>query len=454
MSYEKQHAQHKTCLQVFTSSIALCLMAVLGMLASARAATECVNPAGSSGCFSTISAAVSAASPHDTIKVEPGTYKEFVTINKGLSLVGSGADKTIIDATGQSNAIYINNGSKLITGIVISGLTLENANYEGILVNGVSSATIWANHVMNNDKLLEPSPTNPVCPDLTTVYPFEMNEQDDCGEGIHLTNVDNSVVAYNTVENNSGGILVSDDTGPAHDNSIRNNIVINNVLDCGITLPSHTPAGVYHNTVSANEVSGNGTSPTNGGGAGVGLFSPGGPTKNFGNSIVGNILVDNGIGGVAMHTHAPGTETLRDEVITGNYIARNGPDSDLGLSGNQGDGISLLVVGGNVNGFVISDNTFEDEAEDIAISTNQSLLVTATLNNFSRGSMAIDNLGPAPGDSGTPLVTGNATVNATTKGCATFVNVVNSGQFASVVFATPWLANPIFEPSLARPSAP
>src|ERR1019366_6704934 len=101
-----------------------------------------------------------------------------------------------------------------------------------------------------------------------------------------------------------------------------------------------TPFGVYHNTISGNNVSGNGTSPLNGGGGGVGLFSPGGPTSNYGNSVVNNNLVGNGIAGVAMHTHAPGTETLRDTVIAGNYIASNGPDSSLGLTGSQGDGIS------------------------------------------------------------------------------------------------------------------
>jgi parallel beta-helix repeat protein len=415
-------------------------MSLLGLAMSAQAATTCVNSRGTGGCYKTISAAVSAASPGDTINVGPGVYKELVAVTQSLSLVGAGAGRTIIDATGLSNAIYVNSPSGIVSNVVITGFTIQNADFEGILVNGASSVTIWGNDVTGNDSSLVPSPTTPACPGLTAVYPFEGNEQDDCGEGIHLTNVSSSIVAENIVENNAGGILVSDDSGPSHDNSIRNNIVTNNVLDCGITIPSHTPFGVYNNTISHNKVTGNGTSPLNGGGAGVGLFSPGGPTKNYGNSVVNNDLEQNGIAGVALHTHAPGTEVLQDEVIVGNYIARNGADSDLGLTASQTDGISLGVVGGTVSGILISANTFEDEAEDIAIQTIPAVQVTATLNNFSANGIAIDNLAGS-----------NAVVNATedwwgcpagpgTPGCSSIANV------GGTVAYTPWLTNPQFGP--------
>ena len=48
------------------------------------AATLCVNPGGTSGCKSTISAAVTAANAGDVIQVWPGTYKEDVVITKSL----------------------------------------------------------------------------------------------------------------------------------------------------------------------------------------------------------------------------------------------------------------------------------------------------------------------------------------------------------------------------------
>ena len=427
------------------------LILLAGILQCAAANTLCVSKSANPSCpYATIGSAVAAAAPGDTINVKPGVYKEFVTIGMSLSLVGTDPHSTFIDATGLSNGVYINNSIGPVSNVLITGFTIENANFEGILINNASSVTIWGNRVSNNDKSLQPSPTAPVCPGLTAVYPFESNEADDCGEGIHLSSVSASIIAYNTVNSNAGGILVSDDTGPTHDNVIRNNDVENNVMDCGITVPSHTPFGVYHNTVSENTVINNGTSPLNGGGAGVGIFSPGGPTSNYGNAVIHNILVENGIGGVAIHTHAPGTEMLQDEQIVGNYISGNGGDTDIGLAPTQTNGIAILITGGKVSGIVISQNTFDNEKEDVVISTNEALSINATLNNFNQGAIAVDNLGPAPGFSGSPLVTGNASVNAVdnwwgcragpgAKGCATISNAVSSGPLASTVLSSPWL---------------
>jgi nitrous oxidase accessory protein NosD len=454
MHTSEKYSAGKVRFSLYKALIAGCVLSVLVIAASAQAATECVNPHNTPACYSTISDAVNAAGPGDTVKVAAGIYKEEVIVKSSVSLVGEGPHRTIIDATGLPNAIYINNGTTPVNNVVVSGFTLENANFEGILVNGASSVTIRGNRVMDNNKNLIPSPTAPVCTDLgpgRKFYPFETFEDDDCGEGIHFINVNSSVVAYNTVEDNAGGILLSDETGPTHDNSIFGNSVRDNVFDCGITLPSHAPFGVFHNTISGNDVSGNGISPLNGGGAGVGVFSPGGPTSAYGNSIVNNRLVGNGIAGVAMHTHAPGTETLQDMVISGNYIARNGPDLDLSPTALP-DGIALGIAGGNVSGIVISGNTFDDEAADIAISANIPIQVTATLNNFSEHSIAVDILGPLPG----LPVSGNAGVNATenwwgcdrgpgAKECSKIVNTVSTGPLASTVLSTPWLARPIDE---------
>ena len=52
----------------------------------------------------------------------------------------------------------------------------------------------------------------------------------------HVSVVDNEV-AYN-----SGGILITDETGPNQGNLISGNNVHDNPYDCGITLASHGPA--------------------------------------------------------------------------------------------------------------------------------------------------------------------------------------------------------------------
>ena len=80
--------------------IALGVISMGALCQTAAAASLCVNPGGTGGCYKTIQAAVGHASAYDVIHVHPGTYKEFVTIGIPLSVLGDGAGDTIIDATG------------------------------------------------------------------------------------------------------------------------------------------------------------------------------------------------------------------------------------------------------------------------------------------------------------------------------------------------------------------
>src|ERR1700733_2483713 len=172
------------------------LIAALGT--PAFAASSCVRPGGGGGCFSTIGAAVAAASPGSTIKVGPGTYKETVVIGKSLSLIGTSSNNTIIDATGLPNGVFIDGfHNPGLSDVVVSGFTLENANFEGALIVNASDVTLKANHVHDNNKSL----SNGTCPGIPD---FEPGEQMDCGEGIHLMGVSFSAISNNISENNSG----------------------------------------------------------------------------------------------------------------------------------------------------------------------------------------------------------------------------------------------------------
>ena len=216
--------------------IGLSLTTLLALGASAQAATLCVDQHNKTGCLSTISAAVAAAQPGDTINVDSGTYKEDVVIAQSLSLVGEGRDNTIIDATGLANGIYVDGFDNLgLSDVIVTGFTVMNANFEGILVNDADATTIWGNIVRQNDRSLQTG--NGACPGLP---PFETGEAGDCGQGIHLIGVVHSTVADNLVEQNAGGILISDETTTAHDNLVTHNLVQNNGFASGITLASCT----------------------------------------------------------------------------------------------------------------------------------------------------------------------------------------------------------------------
>jgi parallel beta-helix repeat protein len=266
--------------------------------------------------------------------------------------------------------------------VSVSGFTIENALTEGVLISNASAVSITDNTVVHNDRAL----VNGTC---TLFLPPDNPEGEaiDCGEAIHLTGVDHSTVASNVVEHNSGGILISDDSGPTHDNVITGNTVAHNAFDCGITLASHKPIapnGVFHNTIAANRVLRNGLE---GEGAGVGLFTPAPGTATYGNVVIGNTLIGNRLPGVAMHSHAP-NQNLNDNQIIANYIAGNGADTnDAETPGPTGINVFGVTP---ITGTTISQNVIADE--DVAIAVRTSSDVAAHFNNFLTHHVGVLNL--------------------------------------------------------------
>ncbi len=410
---------------VYTCTLALGAILLVGTCQSSQAATACVNP-GKTGCLSTIGAAVAAAAAGDTIQVAAGTYKEDVSMSVPVALIGAGSGTTIIDATGLANGIVVNSTSATgFSGAVVSGFTVENANFQGILVQNASNVTITNNQVLSNDKSLNlSSASGPTCAGLPAA--LQSGENQDCGEGINLTGVDHSVVSNNVSQGNSGGILISDDTGATFDNVITGNLVTGNPYACGITMASHSTMGVYRNVVSNNQVSNNGFKNP-GAGAGVGLFAAGPGNQTYGNVVINNTLTNNGLPGVAMHNHAapPGAPAvnLNDNVIIGNMISGNGADLfDTATPGTAGINVFSIAP---LSGTVISQNVISNEAYSLVVSAPGS--VSANLNNF-LSLVAVDNLG-------------SGTVNATANwwGCAAGPGNIGCGQVAGpgVTFAAP-----------------
>ena len=389
-------AQFRLCLVVCCAA----LFAAYSQTAAAK--TLCVNPAGSHGCYATIQSAVTAASSNDVINVAPGTYKEDVVIGKPLSLIGA-RGSSVIDATGLPNGIFLDGyDNPGLTTVTVAGFTVKNALYEGILVVDTSNATILNNKVLDNDKEGPVFGSGPACNGQPA---YETDESGDCGGAIHLMGAVNVTVDGNYITGNADGILISDDTGASYDNVLVNNNVTDNPLECGIVLASHPPVGsvppyyaahygVFNNTVVNNVSNANGVKI---GGAGVGLFSDGeGPGRASGNLIQGNRLTNNGIPGVALHTHvgpafgAP-ADNMDGNVIIGNYIAGNGADTaDTATPGPTGININSGDGGSPVNGTVIFQNVIRNEQVDIAV--NDPVELDAHFNDLLGGNIGMANV--------------------------------------------------------------
>lgn len=320
------------------------------------------QPFTAQGCataaYKTIGAAVTAAQAGETIIICPGVYKEDVVVPAGKPLTLEGVGNPLVDAQGLDNGVQV-----LASGSTVEGLTVAYATGEGVLVGSfapqgtvltVSNVVIKGNRVIHNDL------GNPTGAVLTNAAYAECNgatnEPGDCGEGIHLLSADNSTVTGNTIYGNSGGILVTDESGPADGNTIAMNNISGNVLDCGITLAGHqagtnnggtwspvapTAGGVFNNVVRGNRSTDNGVI---GQGAGIlmATAAPGGAVYN--NVVEGNYVAGNGLAGVTVHSHSAG-ENLNGNVVRANVIGLNNVDGDPDFGNNTPPAIDPSTTG-------------------------------------------------------------------------------------------------------------
>jgi hypothetical protein len=433
------------------------LAALLAAPCAASAATLCVSHNTHPGCYSTIQAAVNAAANWDVIHVWRGVYKEDVTIGKPLSLIGdsdTNSDATIIDAAGLANGIFVDGlDNKGLANVTIAGFTVKNALYEGIVVVNTSDATIRDNRTIHNDQIGPVFGSGPACKGQAS---FETDESGDCGGGIHLIGVVHSVVSGNYTTQNGDGILLSDDTGPSHDNLLMGNLAIDNPPECGIVLASHPPYGssapayathygVYHNTVAQNVSSLNGVTV---GGGGVGLFSDGeGQGRVSQNVIINNVLTGNGIPGVSLHSHVGPAfglpaDNMNGNMIIGNFISGNGADTDdTATSGPTGININSGAGASPVYGTIITGNVIVNESEDIAVNTPAE--VDVHLNNLLGGQTGVANVCTLDNGSTATICTGSVDATQNFWGCAAGPGNGNcSTTSGGNVLFNPWLSIP------------
>jgi hypothetical protein len=361
-----------------------------------------------SAAYSSVQAAVDAASPRGTVVVCRGTYVEDVVISAPLKLLGSrgaviqGAPTNILMCDqlgpgGPGSAQCLAGITIRSSHVAVMGLTVMGAQGEGILATGtlaggsIGHVRIEGNRVMGND-------IGGIPPVMSSPYPqcVEFNEiPGDCGEGIHLMGVYRSVVSHNLVKGNSGGVLLTDEFGPTHHNVISHNIITKNLFDCGITAPGHNPfaldasgnrqpsvAGVYRNVISHNRITGNGTS---GEGAGVLFANAQAGSASYDNLVTHNFIAGNGLSGVTLHAHPLSAGQFED--LSGNRIVHNrigtnnvnaGGDPDAGDPSTTG----VLVYGAVPVQVTISHNRIRNNQYGIWLGVGGNVTATVQHNVF------------------------------------------------------------------------
>jgi nitrous oxidase accessory protein NosD len=335
--------------------------------------------------YTTISAAVSAATPGSHIVVCPGTYDEGVQIDKPLVLSG-------IDAVIDASSSPFGNGVQIVgpggSGSTVEGFKIEQAKFEGILLGTapVAPSATEGTPVTEGSPVSHVTIANNTLIDDGTGFGTDAGQcfstpeaPGDCGETIHLVSVTDSIVEGNYVANNVGGILLTDEFGPSSHNVVRNNQSLNNTDDCGITLAGHSSAavnpmsglptgaaGVFDNVIEDNVSDGNGVA---GQGAGI-LLGGGAPFAGvYDNVIRGNVAKGNGLSGVTIHQHLAGD--LNGNVIEGNVLIDNNVDGDHDFATADLETTGILVAAGAPPGAVLPPELLPGQISGTVIRGNR-----------------------------------------------------------------------------------
>jgi parallel beta-helix repeat protein len=272
--------------KIFSVLFALVLVVTLGLATTAPVLASTIRYV--PGDYSTIQAAINAASDGDTIIVAAGTYRENVVINKTLTLQGA---KAGVDARTRSGAETIispgaGTGIKISTGnltpnscvVVIDGLTVQNTlhgittpdpvmaaditvkNVRVLHSNNVSigltftlRTTVEYCYVEGADMAISAGALEPFPP---TVATFRNNEVADSAFGI------TGYLKDSLIEGNLIGDYADAGSGISGttflNTEVRNNTVSGYVKGAGISFGGHYARPLSQNvTVTGNSFTGN-----------------------------------------------------------------------------------------------------------------------------------------------------------------------------------------------------
>jgi len=255
--------------------------------------------------FTTIQDAIDACVSGDKIYVYAGEYTENLVIDVSITLTGEDPATTIIDGSGGSNCIYVDNVM-----VQITGFTIMYGKTNGIYLNGdCTGSFIIGNTITGNTQ-----------------------------DGIFMLGSDECAVKGNTIENNGNyGIRLRIDSD---DNEIIGNTITGNYL-ANIFLFS----GCDRNHIKGNEISYSETY------YGIWLYSSCNDNEIIGNTITGNYLANINLYQPNERNLIQGNEISYSEMgqginfyYLGSYNIINGNE----ITDNAREGIRMNVAGNNL----------------------------------------------------------------------------------------------------------
>lgn len=180
-----------------------CLFPILALLALPLHAAERDVPPGAG----TLAAAIATASPGDVLRLQDGAYLGPVTLDRPLTLSGSGA--SVIDGQGKGTVITITADDVTVTGVTVTGSGSANQNLDaGIkIVKGADRALILANSLHGNLHGIDVHGGHDATVRGNTILGSQTPRMVERGNGIYVWNAPGTLVENNTVRWGRDGIF-------------------------------------------------------------------------------------------------------------------------------------------------------------------------------------------------------------------------------------------------------
>jgi len=201
---------------------------------------DCISGSDNGDCTAspcqTIGYALSQANNGDTIRVAACTYTESLTLDKPVSLIGDGADDTIIHSLIGERVLTIT-GATITNSTVISGFTITGGDMSG---QGGGIAVYSSSPILSHNTI-----TN--------------NHATGYGGGIYVIGsaasptLSSNRIISNTTTSNGGGIFIDDYSSPL----LVNNVIARNRASSnggGIYIDFYSEPSIINNTIVANNL--------------------------------------------------------------------------------------------------------------------------------------------------------------------------------------------------------
>lgn len=328
----------------------------------------------SGGSYTTIQAAINAATSGSTITVCAGTYKERITTSgKTLTITGAGASTTILDANNSGTAFKVTGSGK----ITLSGITVTKAKTGGIYCKDstltISSSTVTANKSSSGGGGLYAYN----CVLDVSGATFSANTSSSRGAGIYAENssgtVSGSAFTSNTASSKGGGISLKSGTLLLDGNTFTGN---KGTHGGGVYIEADSD--VTNNVFSAN------TCTYHGGG----IYNYSGDGDYTGNDFTGNVAGEDGGGLYITASYAyiaDNTFSENDAVDDGGgfrslssfaTIERNTFDGNS--AGDSGGGAKISHKYGTFTDNVLTDNVAVGKGGGLVLDEDTSLVSGCT----------------------------------------------------------------------------